>query len=70
MFYPLAAESEAELEEWVSTLNKAIAISQGTEELDQVGANTISSFYTKDTLKDAKKIDISPDLLEVSSHCT
>ncbi len=65
VFYPLAADSEAELDEWVETLNKVIAISQGGEAVDQVSAD-ISSFYAKETMKDAKKIDISSDLLEVS----
>ena len=29
------------------------------------GVNTLSSFYSKDTLKDVKKLDIRPDMLEV-----
>ncbi len=65
VFYPLAADSETELDEWVETLNKVIAISQGGEAVDQVSAD-ISSFYAKETMKDPKKIDISSDLLEVS----
>ncbi len=67
VFYPLAADNETELEQWVETLNRAITISQGGETDDRLTAD-ISSFYAKETIKDAKKIDISPDLLEVSGR--
>lgn len=65
VFYPLAADNEAELDQWVTILNKAITISQGGEADDMLSSD-ISSFYAKETIKDAKKIDISPELLEVS----
>jgi len=64
VFYPLAADTESDLDEWVTTLNKAIAYSQGNICSDQVGA--ISSFYSKETMKETKKIDIVPELLEVN----
>ena len=66
VFYPLAADNETDLDKWVETLNKAIAVSQRGETGDKFSGD-ISSFYAKETLKDAKKVDIAPDLLEHSS---
>ena len=34
-----------------------------------VGSGTLSSFYMKETMKDPKKIDIRPEMLEVSEVC-